>query len=148
MNSTQILELPAIAIRQGGRELYAFAVDGKRLHDFAQISRLNRNDDECIAGYQRPEVLSHIAEIRNYLESENPMLPNSIVVAFDSRVEFKPLSRDCNGEGPRHGHLLIPIQESVDVSKPGWIVDGQQEIDRPPRREVRRFSRFCHKLHN
>jgi len=63
----------------------------KRRGDFAQISRLSRNDDECIAGYQRPEVLSHIAEIRNYLESEMPMLPNAIVVAFDSRVEFRPL---------------------------------------------------------
>ena len=101
MNETQFLELPAIAIRQGGkREIYAFAVDGKRLHDFAQISRLSRDDDESIAGYQRPEVLSHIAEIRNYLESEAPMLPNAIVVAFDSRVEFKPLGGKRTGDGP------------------------------------------------
>ena len=119
MNPTQVLELPAIAIRQGRRELYAFAVDGKRLHDFAQISRLNRNDEESIAGYQRPEVLSHIAEIRNYLESETPMLPNSIVVAFDSRVEFKPLGRNHSSDDSWHGHLLIPVQESVDFSKPG-----------------------------
>ena len=39
---------------------------------------------------RQPEVLSHIAEIRNYLESEAPMLPNAIVVAFDSRAKFRP----------------------------------------------------------
>ena len=45
-----------------------------------------------IEGYQRPEVLSHIGEIRNYLESQSPMVPNAIVVAFDSRVHFEPSS--------------------------------------------------------
>ena len=35
---------------------------------------------------QRPEVLSHIASIRRYLESEAPMIPNALVVAFDKRL--------------------------------------------------------------
>ena len=92
MSNSGSFEVPAIAIRQtGNRQLFAFAIDGKKLHDFAQISRLGRDSDEQIAGYQRPEVLSHIAEIRNYLESEAPMLPNAVVVAFDSRVKFRPL---------------------------------------------------------
>src|SRR4051812_1354201 len=99
------IEVPAIGIRQAGkRQLFAFAVNGKELHDFAQISRLSRDEDERIAGYQRPEVLSHIAEIRNYLESETPMLPNAIVVAFDARVRFRPIVRKCSGTGPWHGH--------------------------------------------
>ena len=127
MNRKVFLELPAIAIRQGAqRELYAFAVDGKQLHDFAQVSRLSRGDDENIAGYQRPEVISHIAEIRHYLESEAPMLPNAIVVAFDTRVEFRPLEGKRTGEGPWHGHLLIPKAGMSEEYKPGWIVDGQQ----------------------
>ena len=54
MNKKNSLEVPAIAIRQfGKRELFAFAVEGKRLHEFAQISRLGRANDETIAGYQR-----------------------------------------------------------------------------------------------
>src|SRR5829696_1504642 len=102
-------KFPAIAIRQGEeREIYAFAVDGKQLHDFAEVSRLGRRDGEPIEGYQRPEVLSHIAEIRNYLESEAPILPNAIVVAFDSRVKFKPLTGKRMGTGPWHGHLIVP----------------------------------------
>lgn len=127
MKTGETLELPAIAIRQGGkRELYAFAVDGKQLHDFAQVSRLGRDSGEKIAGYQRPEVVSHIAEIRNYLESEEPMLPNAIVVAFNSRVQFKPLKGPRSGAGPFHGHLSIPTDEDDQGSKAGWIVDGQQ----------------------
>lgn len=127
MKNKEVLEFPAIAIRQGERrELYAFAADGKQLHDFAQISRLSRGDDEHVAGYQRPEVLSHIAEIRNYLESEEPMLPNAIVVAFDSRVEFKPLGGKRAGVGPWHGHLVVPTDATAGGDKPGWIVDGQQ----------------------
>lgn len=127
MSKIDYLELPAIAIRQGGRrELYAFGVDGKQLHDFAQISRLSRDDNQNIAGYQRPEVVAHIAEIRNYLESEAPMLPNAIVVAFDSRIQFRPFSAQLADEGPCHGHLLIPKSALSDQNKPGWIVDGQQ----------------------
>lgn len=127
MKTTETLELPAIAIRQSAkRELYAFAVDGKRLHDFAQVSRLSRDDGEKIAGYQRPEVISHIAEIRNYLESEEPMLPNAIVVAFNTRVKFKPLKGAKSEAGPFHGHLVIPTDEDGDGAKVGWIVDGQQ----------------------
>ena len=127
MKSNENLELPAIAIRQSGkRDLYAFAVDGKRLHDFAQVSRLGRDEGEKIAGYQRPEVLSHIGEIRNYLESESPMLPNAIVVAFDSRARFRPLRGEKEGNGPRHGHLLIPVGDDGTNGKAGWIVDGQQ----------------------
>lgn len=127
MTTKAVLELPAIAIRQGSkRELYAFAVDGKRLQDFAQVSRLGRDGGEKIAGYQRPEVLSHIAEIRSYLESEEPMLPNAIVVAFDSRVHFKPLKNCQAGEAVRHGHLIIHTDSNSHEDKPGWIVDGQQ----------------------
>jgi DGQHR domain-containing protein len=124
MSNSGSFEVPAIAIRQtGNRQLFAFAIDGKKLHDFAQISRLGRDSDEQIAGYQRPEVLSHIAEIRNYLESEAPMLPNAVVVAFDSRVKFRPLvDAATDDNSPCHGHLLIPS----NGEKPGWIVDGQQ----------------------
>lgn len=123
----QTIEVPAIAIRQSEtRELYAFAVDGKRLHDFAQVSRLGRDKGERIAGYQRPEVISHIAEIRNYIESEEPMLPNAIVVAFNSRVHFKPLSGLQVDKEPTHGHLIIPTDTDADGAKAGWIVDGQQ----------------------
>src|SRR5690606_12782374 len=82
-----------------------------------------------LEGYQRPEVLAHINQIRDYLESDNPLLPNAIVVAFDDTVKFKPNPGTSGSDSPfsRAGVLEIPVDESVaDENKPGWIVDGQQ----------------------
>jgi DGQHR domain-containing protein len=122
-----VLRLPALEIRQGeNRTFYAFAVDGKLLPRFATVSRIRRQSDTGLSGYQRPEVLSHIAEIRNYIESLDPLLPNAIVIAFDDRVRFVPSSADgCNYSN--FGHLEIPaIAGTPDDRKPGLIVDGQQ----------------------
>ncbi len=124
------LRLPAIEVRQSpGRLLYSFAVDGKQISTFATVSRIRRNGT-ALHGYQRPEVLSHIAEIRTYLESHSPMVPNAVVVAFDSRVVFEPSSKQAVGcEYARTGTLAIPIDGSLnDEQKPGFIVDGQQRL--------------------
>jgi DGQHR domain-containing protein len=121
------LELPALEIRQGkNRRLYSFAVDGKKLHDFCTVSRVSRHDGEGLSGYQRPEVVSHITQIKDYLESENPLLPNAIVVAFNPTIQFKPAPGSKPGIS-RMGTLVIPIDPACpDSDKPGWIVDGQQ----------------------
>jgi DGQHR domain-containing protein len=123
------LRVPAIEVRQGpGRILYTFAIDGKLIPKFATVSRIRRTDSGFLDGYQRPEVLSHIAEIRAYVESERPMIPNAIVLAFDSRVRFQP-SHGPESPYSRPGELVIPIDESVpDIERPGFIVDGQQRV--------------------
>jgi len=82
------IRVPALRIEQGkGRALFSFAVNGKDIHSFATISRASRNDSQLI-GYQRPEVMSHITEIKNYLEADNPMIPNALVIAFNDSVKF------------------------------------------------------------
>lgn len=129
MNASREIRVPALEITQGkDRKLYTFAVDGKLLHSFATISRVKRDEDFEIEGYQRPEVRSHIQEIQNYIESNNPLIPNALVVAFDQRVRFEPSSRSVSKQAPsRPGELVIPIDDSLaDDEKPGWIVDGQQ----------------------
>lgn len=135
------LRLPAIEVQQTPqRRLYTFAVDGKALTSVAAVARLRRNVDENIAGYQRPEVLSHIAEIRSYLESEDPLLPNAVVVAFDSRVRFEPIARRRPRAYSRPGDLIIPIDPGwAEAEKPGWIVDGQQRIAAVREARVERF---------
>jgi len=124
----RFLRLPALEVCQGdGSTLYSFAVDGKQLPFFATISRIHRDDDSEIQGYQRPAVLSHISAIRRYIESDSPMLPNALVIAFDKRVQFEPLSGLPQANYARHGTIIIPIgKEDADEDKPGWIVDGQQ----------------------
>lgn len=127
MSDAKVMVLPALEITQGPkRRIYSFAVDGKRLGEFATVSRVKRTEENELLGYQRPEVVSHISEIRQYIESESPMIPNSIVLAFDERVKFVPSGELCEGAS-RPGYLHIPIApEGDDGGKPAWIVDGQQ----------------------
>lgn len=122
------LRLPCLRVLQGDRALYSFAVDGKRLHDFATVARVGRGEDAEIAGYQRPEVLKHVKGIQRYLEKPGALLPNAIVVAFDDRVRFEP-AEQVQTEVPYAGvgTLVVPVDETGhDGDKPGWIVDGQQ----------------------
>ena len=125
------MRVPALELIQGsGRRLYCFAINGKKLGNVAAVSRVRRNGDRSLEGYQRPEVLSHIAEIRKYLESPKAFLPNAIVVAFDETVRFvASRGRRVRGAMSRNGVLSIPVPRSgADADKPGWIVDGQQRL--------------------
>ncbi|PTX91847.1 hypothetical protein DB346_23060 [Verrucomicrobia bacterium LW23] len=126
---TPSLRIPAIRFRQGlNRELFSFVVDGKEIPRFANIVRLGRNrqNENELFGYQRPEVFSHIKEIRRYLESENPLMPNALVVAFQTPLYFREFEQeqlgDCHSVA---GILEIPCPVSIS-EKIGWIVDGQQ----------------------
>jgi DGQHR domain-containing protein len=71
-------------------------------------------------------VKQHVDGIVDYLNSENPLLPNAIVLALSSSVQFKK-SRGPNVDDGvvAAGTLEIPVPTNGD-SKPGWIVDGQQ----------------------
>lgn len=119
------MNFKAIEIHQGSRKIYSFCANGKQVPEFATVSRISRSD-QSIIGYQRPEARNHIHEIRKYIDSENPMIPNSIVIAFDKTVSFIP---ECNFENGCFGTLVIPESSEIsDESKPGLIVDGQQRV--------------------
>lgn len=131
MTNDQTLRLPALAFAQkSDRVLYALAVPGKQLSSFVTVSRLQRDAGVGVQGYQRPQVLAHIAEIREYLESSDAMLPNALVVAFDERVHFEPFAFGKNDhQATKHGELVIPTREGQsNHQKPGWVVDGQQRM--------------------
>ncbi len=126
MTDNAILRLPALEIRQGpNRIVYSFAVDGKRLPEFTTVSRIHRADEGTLCGYQRPEALAHVRAIKRYLESPNALMLNALVVAFDPRVYFEPLTGPAEEGGSRPGHLVVPLVQG-DEEKPGWLVDGQQ----------------------
>lgn len=125
------LRLPALEVKQSsGKILYSFAVDGKLISSFATVSRIHRKDSNELSGYQRPEILNHISEIRKYVESDSPMIPNAVVIAFDPRVKFEPVEgSNLNSNYSRMGNLVIPINTDEDFEeKPGFIVDGQQRV--------------------
>lgn len=121
------IKVPALEVRQGERRIYCFAVDGKRLLDFTAVSRVKRTDQGQLNGYQRPEVMNHIRAIRRYIESPQAMLPNAIVLAFDSRVRFVAARRRSPVDYSTMGELIIPVDETLPESeKPALLVDGQQ----------------------
>ncbi|MFV8752218.1 DGQHR domain-containing protein DpdB [Nannocystaceae bacterium ST9] len=125
------MSVPALEVKQSrNSRIYTFAVDGKHVSQFAEVSRIKRVHEFELEGYQRPEVVAHIQEIREYIESDAPMVPNSVVIAFDSRVIFHPIAgkRVPTGINTRVGTLEIPLGEVGGLSKVGFVVDGQQRL--------------------
>lgn len=111
------------------RTLYTFVAESQSLDKVTTVSRIARPEDGTVEGYQRPEVGTHINSIKNYLLSEQPMLPNALVVAFNQEVTFEEDKGDYeDNRSIRRGSLVVPFDPNAPGQKPGWIVDGQQRM--------------------
>jgi DGQHR domain-containing protein len=117
----------ALRIEQSaGHSLYLFALTGEEILAVAEISRVSRDDDDRLLGYQRPEVRKHIQDIVDYLDSDEVLFPNAIILALSSRVHFtRSRGPQVHDDGVSAGILEIPIS-MTGKEKPAWIVDGQQ----------------------
>ena len=105
--------------------LFLFSLTAHEVADVAGVSRIGRDDSDQLVGYQRPEVRRHIQNITSYLDSEEVLFPNSIILAFSSSVKFSPSGpSDAEAIG-MPGLIEIPLPAD-DQPRPGWIVDGQQ----------------------
>lgn len=82
-----------------------------------RIERAGRNDTGILSGFQRPQIAAHIHEIRDYLQREDAVLPNSIVVAFTDRVKIHPVKGN-----------IVSVEIDLSDGPPGLIVDGQQRL--------------------
>lgn len=106
--------------------LYTFTLTASEVLQVADISRVSRDDVGELIGYQRPEVRGHIQEITDYLNGDQPLFPNPIIIALPSTVRFTCSRGPHVSDGIAvSGTLEIPLT-CGDGSKPGWIVDGQQ----------------------
>lgn len=122
-----VLARRALRITQAAQApLYMFTLTAEEVLQVADISRVSRDDLGDLIGYQRPEVRGHIQEITDYLDSDQPLFPNPIIMALPSTVRFT-CSRGPNvSDGiAASGMLEIPLPYG-NGRKPGWIVDGQQ----------------------
>ena len=118
------LKAPCIRVEQKpGWIIYSFAVNGKDIKKFPSISRIRRDDDGELVGYQRCGVLDHINDIRRYLERNRSLLPNAIVIALNSTAKFS-LNKKFNAF-VSSGILELPLNDSKKI---GWMVDGQQRV--------------------
>lgn len=119
------IERRALRLEQpGGHTVYLFTLAPREILEIAEISRIGRDDQGTLIGYQRPGVRGHIDDIRTYLGSESVVFPNSIIMALDPDVRFRSSRGPKAGDGYSTGGTLeLPIGNG---RKPGWIVDGQQ----------------------
>jgi DGQHR domain-containing protein len=130
------LTFPAVMARQSPQStVVSFAASAHEVLSFASIDRVARDADGHLSGFQRPQIASHIREIRDYLETPEAVLPNPIVVAFTAGIEVK---------AGRDG----ACQVSIDVSGGpcGLIVDGQQRITALSQVEGKDFQVFVSAL--
>lgn len=98
-------------------QVLTFAADAADILRFATIDRLGRDAQGELSGFQRPQVASHIREIRDYLGKPDAVLPNPIVVAFIDRVSIED-----------HGNGTATLAIDVSDGAPGLVVDGQQRL--------------------
>lgn len=97
--------------------VFTFAARASDIDRFARIERAGRSTEGVLSGFQRPQIASHINEIRDYLEKPEAILPNAIIVGFIGGVSLERTA-------PGRGRLTI----ETDGEPIGWIVDGQQRF--------------------
>jgi DGQHR domain-containing protein len=123
----------AVRIMQNDEHpLFLFALTGDELLEIAETSRISRDTTGKLIGYQRAGVKRHVADIAEYLDQDDILFPNSIILALSSRVKFRQtrgssIDGDDLASKVSAGTLEIPTPNGSSA-KPAWIVDGQQRV--------------------
>jgi DGQHR domain-containing protein len=114
-------------VQRKGVDTFACFLPGSSIMEIADISRVSRDDQDHLKGFQRKEILSHVKSIVEYLDQGNVIFPNAIILALSPEVTFKQKrgtkNRDVVGDAEA-GTLHIPFREKDN--RVAWIVDGQQ----------------------
>ena len=106
------------AKQSSSHEVISIAARASDILQFAHIDRAGRDASGSLRGFQRPQIASHIAEIRDYLKTDTAVLPNPIVVVFVGGVEIESVD----------GSVAKVIIEANAEDPPGYVVDGQQRL--------------------
>lgn len=112
------LEFEVLTPRQGdAMPVCVFVATAEQIARIARITRAARDKKGTLDGFQRPQIAAHIREIHDYLADGKAILPNAIVLGFESGAKIRR---------NRKGNTVL----SIDVSKgpPGLVVDGQQRF--------------------
>jgi DGQHR domain-containing protein len=127
-NNTHEIVVRALRTHQGnGIDVFAFFIYGSDIMKIADISRITRDENDELKGFQRTEIKNHVKSITEYLNTNNAIFPNSIILALEKDVDFK----QSRGPIPNNlidlaqsGNLTLPIHP--EGRRVAWIVDGQQ----------------------
>ncbi len=107
--------------------LYLFALEAGEVDLVADVARISRDEAGRLLGYQRPEKKQHVKQILEYLDGEDVLFPNGLILALPSTVRFRGSRGPNSTDGlSTIGTLEIPLPASRDAPRPALIVDGQQ----------------------
>jgi DGQHR domain-containing protein len=108
--------------------LYIFTLAAEEVSLVADVARISRDEAGKLLGYQRPEKKQHVKQILEYLDGDEVLFPNGLIMALPSSVRFRssPGPSASDELGTTSGTIEIPFSQSPDEPRPAWIVDGQQ----------------------
>jgi DGQHR domain-containing protein len=135
------LRCHALRLKQSDQHpVYLFSLTAEQLEGIADVARMSRTANGALDGYQRSIAEDHVGNIAAYLNSEDPLFPNGLILTFHSSVKFEKRRGPGNDDGSAiAGNVLIPVPGPGEP-KPGWIVDGQQRWIALSRAKNREFA--------
>ena len=127
IDETHLIVRALRTTQKSGIDTFSFFLPGSKLIDIANISRIKKDVDGKLKGFQRKEIKNHVKGIVEYLDEGDVLFPNAIILALDADTQFKQ-ARGTKPGGDESvadaGTLLIPY--GTDENKKAWVVDGQQ----------------------
>ena len=96
----------------------SFVATAEKISKIARISRVGRGENMELFGFQRSQIGNHIHEIHDYLETDQAVLPNAIILAFTEGATCK------SSKDGKSGVLEVELRDQ----QVGLIVDGQQRF--------------------
>jgi DGQHR domain-containing protein len=136
------LERRALKVLQSDETpLYLFTLAAEEVDFVAEVARIGRDAAGKLIGYQRPEKKKHVKQIQDYLDSQDALFPNGLILALPPEVKFKSSRGPGTNDGLAiAGTLEIPIASEGEGPRPAWIVDGQQRSLALARTKNRRLA--------
>lgn len=113
------IRIPATVLRQKDKELYLFKMNSSLLRKITYVTpRSRENPDEL----QRVYSEARAREIGLWIQEENSLLPNAIVVDLKDEVQIEPTAN------PDVVTITIPDPDKVAEPKIAYILDGQHRV--------------------
>ncbi|CAG1023264.1 hypothetical protein DOJK_02200 [Patescibacteria group bacterium] len=109
MSSEGKIKVNAVKIKQNERDFYLFKI---KASDLLSIAYFNPREIDRETGIQRPFKESRSKEIADYIDSENSVLANNIIVSL-------------KGDAISFNNGCLEIQQDKDVA---FIIDGQHRL--------------------
>src|SRR3954469_838841 len=120
MKDIEWLERRALKVLQGVETpLYLFTLAAEEIDLVADVARISRDEAGKLIGYQRPEKQKHVKQILEYLDSEDPLFPNGLILALPAEARFKASRGPGASDGLSvSGTLEIPVSTGADGPRP------------------------------